>query len=98
MKYLQQLLENNFLHNTFFKRHLQKTSEQYLLGKNHYDRFRSSRPEVLYKKGVFKIFQNSQENTCGRVPFQINLQTRGLHLYQKRNSGTGVFQWILRNL
>ena len=50
------------------------------------------------KKVFLKILQNSQENTRGRVPFQINLQTRRLHLYQKRNSGTGVFPWILRNL
>ena len=32
--------------------------------------YRSSRPEVFYKKDVLKISQNSQENTCARVSFQ----------------------------
>ena len=31
--------------------------------------FRSSRPEVLYKKVFLKISQNSQENTCAAVSF-----------------------------
>ena len=34
---------------------------------------RSSRPEV-FKKVFLEIFQNSQENTCGRDSFLIKLQ------------------------
>ena len=37
------------------------------------------------------ISQNSQESTCTRVSFFIKLQTSGLQLYLKRDSGTGVF-------
>ena len=40
-----------------------------------------------------KISQNSQENTCAGVSFLIKLQARS----EKRDSGTGVFLWILRN-
>ena len=36
------------------------------------------------KKVFLEISQNSKENTCARV-------------YYERNSGTGVFLWILRN-
>ena len=39
-------------------------------------------PELFYKK----ISQNSHENTYARVSFLIKLQ-----LYQKRDSGMGVF-------
>ena len=41
-------------------------------------------PEVL-----LEISQNPQENNCARVSFLIS--------YLKRDSGTGVFKWILRN-
>ena len=41
--------------------------------------------------------QNSQENTCVRVSLLMKLQASGLKLYLKRDSGTGVFFWILRN-
>ena len=54
-------------------------------------------PEVFYKKGALKISQNLQENTCARVSFLVKLLTSGLHLYLKRNSGTGAFQRILRD-
>ena len=54
--------------------------------------FRSSRPEVFSE-----ISQHSQENTCARVSFLIKLQAWGLQLYQKRDSGTGVFLWILQS-
>ena len=46
------------------------------------------------KKLFWKISQNSQENTCARVSFLI--RAWGLQLYLKRDSGTGVFLWILR--
>ena len=42
---------------------------------------------VLLKKEFLKILYISQENTCAL----------GLQLYEKRDSGTGVFLWILRN-
>ena len=47
---------------------------------------------VVLKKMLLNISQNSQENTCARVSFIIKLQ-----LYEKRDSGTGVFLWILQN-
>ena len=34
------------------------------------DDFRSSRPEVFCKKGILKISQNLQENTCATVSFE----------------------------
>ena len=40
---------------------------------------------VLCKKVFLDVLQNSQENAWG------------LQLNQKRDSGTGVFLWILRN-
>ena len=52
---------------------------------------------VLSKKVLLKILQNSQENTCARLSFSIKLQALFLQLYGKRDSGTGVFLWILRN-
>ena len=55
-------------------------------------------PEVFCKKKVFlDISQNSQENTCARVSFSIKLQALDLQLYLKRDSGTGVFLWVLQN-
>ena len=42
------------------------------------------------KKLLLEILQNSRENTCARVSFLIKLQA-ALQLYQKRDSGTGVF-------
>ena len=52
------------------------------------------------KKMFLEISQNSLENTCSRVLFLIKLQGRGLQLYHKRDSGTGVrlCLWIYRNL
>ena len=43
---------------------------------------------VLHKKLFLKISQNSQENTCARVPFLILI---------KNDSGTGIFLWISGN-
>ena len=42
---------------------------------------------VLWEKVFLKILQKSQENIC-----VISLQ-----LYQKRDSGRGIFLWILQN-
>ena len=44
------------------------------------------------KKVFLEIWQNSQENTCGRVSFSI-----GLQLYWERDTGEGIFLWILPN-
>ena len=49
---------------------------------------------VLLIKVSLEISQNSQKNTCARVSFLIKLQAWGL---KKRDSGTGVFLWILPN-
>ena len=48
------------------------------------------------KKMFLKISQNLQETTCARVSLLIQLQALGLQLYEKIDSGTGVFLWILR--
>ena len=40
-------------------------------------------PEVFCKKGVVKISQNSQENTCARVSFLIELQTEACNFIKK---------------
>ena len=50
---------------------------------------------VLWKKVLLKISQNLQENTCARASFLIKLQAKAC---KKRDSGTGVFLWILWNL
>ena len=49
------------------------------------------------KKVFLEISQNPQENTCARISFLIKLQAWGLQLYQKRDSRTIAFLWILRN-
>ena len=59
--------------------------------------FRSSRPELLYKNVILKISENLQESTCTEVSFLVKCQAGGLQLYQKRDSGTGIVLWILRN-
>ena len=52
-------------------------------------------PEVFYKKNVhLEISQNWQENICAKFSFLIKLQAWGL---QFRDSGGGVFLWILWN-
>ena len=35
----------------------------------------------FFKIGVFKNFENSQENTCARVSFLVKLQALGLQFY-----------------
>ena len=44
-----------------------------------------------------EISQNSQEHICARVSILIKLPASGLQLYLKRDPGTGVFLWILRD-
>ena len=41
----------------------------------------------VLKDGALKPLFNSQGNTRGRVTFSIILQTGGLHLIKKNNSG-----------
>ena len=52
-------------------------------------------PEVFYKKSVLKSFAKFTGKHLRQSLFQISRP--GLQLYRKRNSGTGVFLWILRN-
>ena len=59
--------------------------------------FRSNHRRCSGKKVFLQILQNSQESTCPKVSFLIKLQVLGLQLHLKRDSGTGVFLWILRN-
>ena len=46
-----------------------------------------------------EMSQSSQENACVGVSFFFLNKVAGLsmELYQERDSGTGVFLWILRN-
>ena len=56
-------------------------------------------PEVLYKRGVLKLFQNSQGNTGGRVSFLLNLQVEACSFTKKRlwhRCFPGDFAKILR--
>ena len=48
------------------------------------------------KKAFLKTFENSQENTCVGVSFLIKCRSFQLHF--KRESGTGIFLYIFRNL
>ena len=59
--------------------------------------YRSSRPEEIFEKVFLEILQNSYENAFARVSFLLNLQAWSLQLYLKRDSGKGVFLWILWN-
>ena len=56
-----------------------------------------ARRRCSVKKMLLNISQNLQENTCARVSSLIKLQGWGLQLYLKRDSGTGVFLWLLLN-
>ena len=38
-----------------------------------------SYPEVIYKKGVLKNLQNSQENPCASISFLIKLRLKKIH-------------------
>ena len=58
-----------FLETTFSKEHLRWLFLQFKIIKS-----RSSRPEVFHKKIFLDILQNSQESTCVRDSFLINLQ------------------------
>ena len=66
------------------------------------DTSHSQRPEAatrgaLWKKELLEISQNSQENVCVPVSFLKKFLASGLQLYWKRDSGTGIFMWILQN-
>ena len=57
----------------------------------------SSHQRCSIKKVLLQISQNPQENPCARS-LLIKLQALRLQFYQKSDSGTGVFLWILRFL
>ena len=82
--------------NTCFEKHLRTTASEFWIFRLQpvHLNARSCRG-VLCKKVFLEISQNSQENTYARVSFLIKLQTWGLQLYSKRDSGTSVFLWIL---
>ena len=56
-------------------------------------------PEVFCKKVLLEVSQNSQGSNCARVSFLIKLQSsEDLQASETlRDSGTGVFLWILWN-
>ena len=60
-------------------------------------KFYKQPPEVFCKKGVIKIWQNSQENTCAKVFFLLSLQTPACNFIKNKDYGTGVFLWTLSN-
>ena len=49
--------------------------------------FRSSHTRCSVKKGVLRITQNSQENTCAKVSFLIKLQASGQSLFFNKVAG-----------
>ena len=52
------------------------------------------------EKLFLKISKTSQENICARFPFFAKLQACNFvkkRLLTKKETGTGVFLWILRN-
>ena len=54
-------------------------------------------PEVFYKKGVLKnVTKFTGTHLCQSFFFN-KLKASGLQLYEKRDPGTGFFQWILWN-
>ena len=72
--------------NTFFTEHLRVTASGYFypMGKildKHLWNTEAVAQRCSLKKVFLEISQNSQENTCARVPFLTNLQTSGLQLY-----------------
>ena len=61
-------------------------------------KYRSSHPEVFCKKGFLRSFTKiAGKYLCQSLYFLITLQPWGLQLYSERDSGTGVFLWILLN-
>ena len=59
----------------------------YFFGNN----YRSSRPEVFCKNGVLRNFAKLAGKRLSQSLFLNKVQASGLQLYQKRESGTGVF-------
>ena len=60
--------------------------------------FRSSHWRCSIKKVLQTFSQNSEESTCARVSFLINLEAWAYNLkHAKRGSGASVFLWVLRN-
>ena len=47
--------------------------------------------EVLNENGVFKLIQNTLENTCAEISFLVRSQVRVLQLCLKRDSNADVF-------
>ena len=47
------------------------------------------------KKMLLESSSNSQENTCTGVSFIMKLLAEGRQPYEKTDSGTEVFLWIL---
>ena len=59
--------------------------------------FRNSRRRCSVRKTVLRNFAKfTGKHLCQRVSFLMKLQASGLQLYEKRNSGKGVFLLILR--
>ena len=59
--------------------------------------FQKQPPEVLWKKRSSEKFCKFLGKHLSRVSFLIKLHAGGLQLYQKRDHGTGILQWILQN-
>ena len=75
LDFFQAVYYRNFRNNWNFSRKVYFSNSRAI--------FRSSRPEVLCKKGVLEISQNSQESTCVRVSFLIKSQVWGCNSTQK---------------
>ena len=65
--------------------------------KNNYELFRSSRPELFSKIGVPRNFTKFTGKQLRQSPFFNKVADRGLQLYEKRDSGTGLTHLVLQN-
>ena len=65
--------------------------------KNNYVLFRSSRPELFSKIGVPRNFTKFTGKQLRQSPFFKKVADRGLQLYEKRDSGTGLTHLVLQN-
>ena len=80
---------------TTFYRQVKKYLEKVMLWV--YDKNNSKKQSFRGKKGVFRNFTKlTGKHQCQNL-FLIKMQAWGLRLYLKRDSGTGVFLWILWN-
>ena len=76
---------------------LTSKSQNFAISKYKNIEFTEQPPNAFFKKIVFKNFTKLKGNHLCHSLFFNKVAGWGLHLYEIRCSGTGVFLWILRN-